>query len=217
MAKRVALPNGAVVQIASGYGTAIPFTTISNAAPPLVNANAHGLTADDYVLVDSGWCELDGRGYKVGVTDVDTLTLKGADTTDTTFFPPGSGSGDLLPVSGWVDLPCITDSALNGGEPQSVTVACLQEKNESEIPNGYSAQSMQFTIAYDPKSASLPILKDLTKREARSMIRVIVPGMVELIYPGYISLSPAPTLTRGEVMTRVLTVRISEITEYPEV
>lgn len=215
MAKRLALPNGATVQIATAFAAPKAFTAITNASPPVLTAAAHGLTADDYVMVESSWCEIDGRAFKVGVTDVDTVTLVGANTTNTTKYPAGGGvPGNLLEVTGWTDLPCITDSSMTGGEAQFTEVACLQEDSPTNLPNGFSAATMSFTVSDDDGSAAIGIIEALSEDQEMSVIRVVLRGGKEILYPGYVSITPAPTLTRGEVMTRTVSISISKITKY---
>ncbi len=215
MAKRLALPNGATVQIATAFGAPKTVDSITNAAPPVLDATAHGLTAGDYVMVESSWCEIDGRAFKVGVTDVDTVTLVGADTTNTTKYPAGGGvPASLLEVTGWTDLPCITDSSMTGGEAQFTEVACLQEDSPTNLPNGFSAATMQFTVSDDDNSAAIGIIEALSEDQEMSVIRVVLRGGKEILYPGYVSITPAPTLTRGEVMTRVVSISLSKITKY---
>lgn len=215
MAKRLALPNGATVQIATGFAAPKAVTSISNAAPPVLESDAHGLTAGDYVMVESAWCEIDGRAFKVGVTDVDTVTLVGANTTSTTKYPTGGGvPANLLEVSGWTDMPCITDSSMTGGEAQFTEVACLQEDSPTNLPNGFSAATMSFTVSDDDGSAAIGIIEALSEEQERSVIRVVLRGGKEILYPGYVSITPAPTLTRGEVMTRTVSISISKITKY---
>lgn len=215
MAKRLALPNGATVQIATAFAAPKTFTAITNAAPPVLTAAAHGLAEGDYVMVESSWCEIDGRAFKAGVTDTTTVTLEGADTTSTTKYPPGGGvPGSLLEVTGWTDLPCITDSSMTGGEAQFTEVACLQEDSPTNLPNGFSAATMTFTVADDDNSAAIGIIEALSEEQEMSVIRVVLRGGKEILYPGYVSITPAPTLTRGEVMTRVVSISISKITKY---
>lgn len=215
MAKRLALPNGATVQVATALGDAITVTAITNAAPPVLSATAHGLTAGDYVVVSSGWCELDQQAYKVGVVTADTFTLIGANTTNTTKYPAGGGAGSVQEVEGWSDLPCITESALAGGEPQYTDVECLQEDNPKRLFNGFSPIDWTLSVADDDTNPSIAILEDLSDTQETSVIRVILRSLAEKLYAGSISISPDSTLTRGEVMTRAVAVAVSKITKYP--
>lgn len=216
MAKRMKLPNGVKVFIATAFDTAISVDSISNAAPPIIEADAHGLVANDYVLVESAWCELDGRAYKVGVTDVDTLTLLRADTSDTLVFSPGGGvPASLLPVAGWTELPCITDSSVTGGEAQYTEVACLQEQNSTNLPNGFSPMTVSYTVSDDDGSTAIPIIEAISKAQETSVILLRFPNGKEILQPGYVSITPVPTLTRGEVMTRTISIALSDTTTYP--
>lgn len=214
MAKRLALPNGATVQIATSLSAAIPFTAITNAAPPVVTATAHGLTAGDYVMVQSGWCELDGRVFKIATSTADSFSLVGADTTDTTKFSPGQGAGGVEEITGWTDLPCIVNSATNGGEQQFTEVACLQEDSPTNLPNGFSAATLSFDISDDDSSTAIEIMEELTEDQETSVVRVGLRTGKEILYPGYVSITPFPTLTRGEVMTRTVSVAIKKVTKY---
>ncbi len=214
MSKRLALPNGATVQIATAFGAAISFTAITNAAPPVVTATAHGLIDGDYVMVQSGWCELDGRAFKVGAVDTDSFTLVGADTTDTVKYPAGSGAGSVQKITSWTDLPCIVNSSTTGGEQQFTEVACLQEDSPTNLPNGFSAASLSFDVSDDDSSAAIEIMEDLTEAQDTSVVRVLLRTMKEILYPGYVSITPFPTLTRGEVMTRTVSVSIKKVTRY---
>lgn len=214
MAKRLALPNGATVQIATGLDAPIAFTAITNASPPVVTSTAHGLLAGDYVVVSSGWCELDQQAYKVGAVDTDSFTLVGANTTNTTKYPAGGGAGSVAAVEGWVDLPCITNSALTGGEPQYVDVECLQEDNPKRLFNGMSPIDWQVSIADDDGNTSIDILEDLTETQETSVMRVILRSLAEKLYAGSFAISPDSTLSRGEVMTRTVGVAVSKITKY---
>lgn len=214
MAKRLALPNGATVQLATSFDDPVEFTSITNASPPVLTSTTHGLLAGDYVVVTSGWCELDQQAYKVGVVTADTFTLIGANTTNTTKFPAGGGAGSVKQVEAWVDLPCITNSALTGGEPQYVDVECLQEDNPKRLFNGMSPIDWQISIADDDNNTSIDLLEDLTETQDTSVMRVILRSLAEKLYAGSFAISPDSTLSRGEVMVRTVGVAVSKITKY---
>lgn len=215
MAKRMALPNGAVVQIATALDDAIVFTAISNAAPPVLSSVAHGLVAGDYVIVTSGWCELDQQAYKVGTVTDDTFTLLGANTTDTLKYPPGSGAGTVNQIEDWQDVPCITDSSLSGGEPQYVDVECLQEDNPKRLYNGMSPIDWTMQVADDDTNPSMAIFEDLTDTQETSVMRIVLRSRAEKLYAGSFAISPDSTMTRGQVMTRAVGIAVNKITRYP--
>ena len=101
----VKITNGSIVHIASGKAAAKNVTAATNAAEAVLTVAAHGLTAGDYVVVTSGWGSLNGRVFRVKAADTGTVTLEGADTTNTDKYPAGGGVGKIEKikcVSCWV-------------------------------------------------------------------------------------------------------------------
>jgi hypothetical protein len=100
----VKLPNGTTFAIASGYGSPITVTALSNASTAVATASAHGLTEGDFVEVTSGWSRLNGKVVRVGTADTGTFELEGIDTSSTTAYPAGSGIGTVRKISGWTQI-----------------------------------------------------------------------------------------------------------------
>ena len=98
------LPNGSTVFIATEMEAEKPFTGASNAAECVLTATAHGLQNGDYILVNSGWGDLNGCVFKVGDVQANTVKLIGIDTTNLTRFPTGSGGGTLQKIQTWQQL-----------------------------------------------------------------------------------------------------------------
>ncbi|WP_342649089.1 phage tail tube protein [Pseudomonas sp. REB1044] len=115
MAARFPLPNGAIVEIAATLGTAIPFTAITNAAPPVLSAAAHGLKANDMVLIDSGWAKLTDRAARVTSPTTDSFALGAVDTSNVDLYTPRAGVGSVIPVTGWVQISKVTGFTPSGG------------------------------------------------------------------------------------------------------
>ena len=76
------LPNGATLQIAATYGTAIPVTALSNANPAVATAAAHGLSDGDIIAVTSGWTRLNDRAARVADSLTGTFALENVNTTN---------------------------------------------------------------------------------------------------------------------------------------
>ena len=215
MAKRMELPNGAKVHTALELSVPITITAISNANPAVVSSAAHGLIAGDYVIVSSAWCELDGRAYRVGVTDVDTFTLLGADTTDTLDFSPGGGAGSFQSVESWAEVPCITETALTGGEAQWAESACLQEQSTTRLFNGFSPIDWQMSISDLDGNPAIERYEAVTKTQEPTVTRITLKSKKVKLYPGIHIISPDSNMVRGEVMVRTLNIAVTDITKYP--
>lgn len=215
MAKRMELPNGAKVHTALSMGAPVTITAITNANPAVVTAASHGLTAGDYVIINSPWCELDGRAFRVGVTDVDTFTLIGADTSDTTDFSPGGGAGSFQEVVSWTEVPCVTDTSLTGGEAQWAEVGCLQEQKTTRLFNGFSPIDWQMSVVDLDGNPAIERFEKVTKSQEPTITRITLKSGKVKLYPGIHIISPDSTMTRGEVMVRTLNIAVTDITKYP--
>jgi hypothetical protein len=215
MAKRMELPNGAKVHTALSMGAPVTITAITNANPAVVTAASHGLTAGDYVIINSPWCELDGRAFRVGVTDVDTFTLIGADTSDTTDFSPGGGAGSFQEVVSWTEVPCVTEINLTGGEAQWTEVGCLQEQKTTRLFNGFSPIDWQMSVVDLDGNPAIERFEEVTKSQEPTVTRITLKSGKVKLYPGIHIISQDSTMARGEVMVRTLNIAVTDITKYP--
>ena len=87
------VPTGTTFFIATAYAAAKNTTVVTNAAEAVVTCVGHGLSTNDAVEITSGWGRLNRSVFEVTMLTADTFKLTGIDTTNTTFFPPGSGIG----------------------------------------------------------------------------------------------------------------------------
>src|SRR5438067_1343798 len=78
---------------------------LTNANPALATSASHGYVDNDEVLVLSGWEDATNQVLRVDQQDVNTFTLLGLDTTNTRFFPTGSGIGTAQKIGTWVQIP----------------------------------------------------------------------------------------------------------------
>lgn len=197
----VQVPNGATVAIESGSGAAVAISAITNASPAAVTTSAvHGLTSGDFVEIVSGWSRLTNKIVRVTVTSTTAFTIDGYNTSDTSIYPAGGGTGTVAKVSGWTQLSQILSSGSDGGEQQFLTYQFLESDSQKRIPTFKNAAGLTFSVADD---ASLPgyILAKTANddRQARA-VKVTLPSGSFILYNCYISLNPTPTLTVNELM-----------------
>lgn len=197
----VSLPNGVIFALATAYGSAIPFSAITNANPPVLTSNAHGLANGDIVEVTSGWQKLNGRLFRVSGVATNSFSLEGVDTSSTVDFPAGSGVGSVRKVTTFQQISQVTDLTTSGGDQQFATYSFLENDFESQIPTQTSAQSVTMTLADDPNLAGYQALKTAaTKREIRGL-RAQYPNGSVAYYNGYVSLNETPNLQKGNINT----------------
>lgn len=195
------LPNGALIYIAGSYGDKVTITAISNASPAVVTAASHGLSKGDYVEITSGWNKLNECVYRVGETTTGTFELEGVDTTDTSKFPAGTGAGSFREIASWTQIQQITETSTDGGDAEYTEYEYLEDDYKRRIPTGYSAMSINLTIADDPSLPGYKVLKTAKTTRNLHAIKMQLPNASELLYNGYVSLNETPTTTKGEIMT----------------
>lgn len=205
----VSLPNGATVEIASGTGSALIVSAITNADPAAATSTAHGLTEGDYAIVTSGWSRLTDRVIRVGVVaDANTFELEDIDTTSTSVYPAGAGTGSVKEITGWTQLQQILTSTSNGGEQQFLDYQFLESDAAKRIPTFKSPAGLSFTVADDPTLAGYILAKAANDDRLPRAVRVNLPNGAKLLYYAYISLAPSPSLSVNEVMAVQVTLSL---------
>ena len=206
---RFPLPNGAILEVASVFGAAVPSTAITNAAPPVVTAAGHALTNNEVVLIDSGWGGIADRAAKVAAAATDSFSLAGLDTSNADTYTPGSGLGSVIPVSNWLEIPKITSLAVAGGEQQYLTLGYLAEDADRQMPTNRNPMTMTITVEDQPTLAYVPVVEGLSDAKTLTILRLKLRNKDQILYPGYVSISDTPTTERNAAMTRTISVAIA--------
>jgi hypothetical protein len=200
------LPNGSLVHIESGRGSALPVTVATNAAPCVMTSTAHGLNNGDIVIVSSGWGRISNRVYRVANKTTDTIELEGSDTTDTDIFSAGSGLGNLYKVTGWTELQQVLNPQSQGGEQQFGTVQFLADRDETRFPTNRSAAGLNMEIADDPTSAGQVLANVADEDGQPRAVRLSNINGSKTFYYGYITIGQTPTMDSNNVQRVPVTV-----------
>lgn len=204
----VHVPNGALVAIASGYGSILPVSNISNAMPAVVSSVAHGLTVGALIEVTSGWSRLTNKILRVGSVLTDSFTLEGYDTTSITVYPVGSGGGSVRAITGSTQLSQILTSTTDGGAQQFVNYQFLESTMESRIPTIKSAAGLTFEVADDATQAGYILAGIANDDRLPRAVTVTLPGGSKILYNAFVSLNRTPSLTINQVMASQVTLSL---------
>lgn len=204
----VSLPNGSIIAIASGYTTAVNVTAATNASPTVLTTATQSYAAGAFAEVTSGWSRLNSRIVRLSAATTSSATLEGIDSTSTSLYPAGGGTGSIRTISGWTQLSQILSSTSEGGEQQFTTFQFLEADAERRIPTNKSAAGITLTIADDPTLAGYQLAKTANDDRLPRAVRVTLPNGGILLYNAYISLSPIPSLTVNEVMSNQVTLSL---------
>lgn len=204
------LANGTTIEIESSTGSAIAFTAISNANPAVAaTATAHGLTQGDFVRVTSGWSRLSGKLVRVGAVTSTTFALENIDTTSTSLYPAGGGTGSVQEALTFVQIPQITGVTTDGGEQQFFTGQFLESDTEFRLPTVKSASGLTLTVADDPLQPAYPILVAANDSRTARGIRIRLANGSILLYFGLVSVNKTPTLEINTIMEYQVTLSLN--------
>lgn len=211
----VSLPNGAIVSIASGYGSSQTMSALTNANPGVATVTGHGLTDGDIIEVTSGWSKLDGRIVRIDNGATNDFELEGINTSNTTNYPAGSGTGSIRDISAWTQLTQILNSSSQGGEPQFANYQFLEDDTQRQIPTNKSAQALQLSLADDQSLPWYAVLEAADEDRLARAIRVVLPSGAILLYNATVSFNKTPSLTINEVMALQCVLSLSApVTRY---
>lgn len=212
----VSLPNGSIIAIASGYATSKTMSAVTNANPGVATLEAsHGVVLGDFLEVTSGWTRLTNRIVRAGTVSTNDVQLEGINTTSTSLFPAGSGTGSVREITGWTQLSQITSSSSSGGEQQFLDYQLLEADSQTRIPTFKSPAVITLSVAYDPNLAGYQLAKTANDDRAPRAVRITLSNGSLLLYNAYISLGTIPTLTVNELMTVEVTLALlSEPVRY---
>jgi hypothetical protein len=205
----VTLPNGALVAIASGYDAADIMSAVTNAKPAVATlATGHGIVANDYIEVTSGWSRLTDKVVRAGTVAGDTVELLGVDSSMLSVYAAGGGAGSVRKVTGWTQLSQILQSTSSGGEQQFLEYQFLESDAQKRIPTFKSAAGLSFSIADDPTQPGYLLAAQANDDRLPRAVRISLPNGATIVYNAYISLNKTPSLTVNEIMACEVTLSL---------
>jgi hypothetical protein len=204
----VTLPNGALVAIASGYGSVLTMTVLTNASPAVATVTAHGFANGDFVEITSGWSRLDQKVVRVAGVTANTFNLENIDSTLTSIYPAGTGIGSVRRVTGYTQLSQILTSSSSGGEQQFLEYQFLESDAQRRIPTFKSASGLTFSVADDATLPGYILASAANDDRLRRAIRITLPSASILSYNGFISINKTPSLSVNELMAVEATISL---------
>lgn len=196
------IPNGAQLYMGLTYSSDKVITAITNANPPVASSTAHGLSANDVVVLNTGWSDFQDRTVKVTAPDANTfgILLDDDDTTDVNRFPSGGGAGKAKKVETWVEITQILNSATEGGDPTYVTGKPLNPPIEFRIPTGNSASGWNLDLGYDRSLPWYPALQNVSRSRTSQAFKLRLVSGDEIYYNCVVFFNGQPSLNVDQVM-----------------
>lgn len=193
--------EGSSQQFSQTFAAAKTITALTNANPAVATSVAHGYTTGDEILLTSGWEDATDTVVKVTVLTADTFSLSGMDTTNTGFFPVGTGTGTAQKISGWTVIPQILTISGSGGDARFTDVQLLSKRNGIKVPTGFNAISITMSLAHDATQAAYITMLGISRNLSKVAFKQVVSGGSVTYGYGYLSVSEMPKLNSNAVNT----------------
>ena len=201
------LPSGTLLSVATAFATAKTVTGISNAAEAVVSCTAHGYQVGDIVQIYSAWGRLNRRAVKVKSVTTDTFVAEGIDTSNTEFFPNGSGGGTVRKISTFTQISKYLNANSSGGDPKNVTVRFMDEDVETTLNDGFTAVQETFEIDADQYgTAAYNALRQLSDVQTDTVLKKTLKNGSVIFTPCTVALNENVRMADGQILTNTVSI-----------
>lgn len=195
------------MSVATTIAAAKTVTDISNAAEASVSCTAHGYSVGDIIQLYSGWGRLNRRAVKVKSVTTDAFVADSIDTTNTEFFPSGSGGGTCRKLTTFTQISKYLNPTQSGGDPKPVTVKFMDEDTETTLNDGFSAVTESFEIDADQfGTAQYSALRTLSEVQTDTVLKKTLKSGAVIFTPCTIALNENVKLADGSIMTNMVSI-----------
>lgn len=195
------LPEGSSQQFANTFATAKTISAVINANPAVATSTAHGYVTGDEILFNSGWEDAADSVFKIEVVDANSFKILGLDSSNTSFFPTGSGVGTAQKVTGWTAIPQVLTISSSGGDARFTDVNPLAKRNGIRIPTGFNATSVTLSLGYDATNANYKAMLGISRNLSKVAFKQVLAGGSTQYGYGYMNVSEFPQLNNNQVNT----------------
>lgn len=201
----ITLAVGTVVSIASTYGASKTMSAISNATSAVATLEAsHGVIVTDYVEVTSAWDRLNGRIARASAVATNDVTLLNIDTSSTSRYPVGTGTGSVREVTAWTTIGQITSEiSVTGGEQQFADITTLSDNIQKQIPTVRNPIQVTLPLFDDPTLSFVDIVRAAADGATATAVRFVYPNGSILVANAYWSIQEVPTIQDSTLRGRI--------------
>lgn len=195
-------PTGTIYSVATAFATAKTVSAITNAVEASVSCTAHGYSVGDVLQIFSGWGKLNRRAIRVKSATTDAFVAEGINTTNTEFYPSGSGVGTVRKATTFTTVNKILNQQNSGGEPKNITVKFLESDSEESIFDGFTAVTESFDIDADEfGGTAYNALVALTEVQTDTLLKKTLKSGSMIFTPARIALNENVKMSDGSIMT----------------
>ena len=201
----ITLAIGTQVQIASAYGTSKAMSALSNASEAVATLESgHSVGAGDYFEMTSGWARATSRMFRAKSVSTNDVTVEGFNTSSTTLFPAGSGTGSVREISTWATITQLTRQLqVSGGTQQYADVSTLDDVLDKRLPTTRGAIDVSLPVFFDPSLSWWATVLAASETSTPTAVRFLFPNGSKLLAVAYWSLQQVPTIEDSTLRSRI--------------
>lgn len=198
----ITLATGTQLAIASTFGTAVNMTAVTNATEAVATlAAGHGVVVGDFLEITSGWDLLTGRIVRAKAVSTNDVTLEGINTTSTTNYPAGTGTGTIRRITAWTTISQVQSFSTAGGDLNFADITTITDKTQKQIPTTRSAQTFNLTIFDDASTAGQIAVQAASDASTPAAFRIVFPNASRMVINGYWSIGASPKVEVNAPLT----------------
>jgi hypothetical protein len=195
----ITLTTGTVAAIASTYGSSVTMSAITNAAEAVATlAASHGVGVGDYLEVTSGWGRLDKKIVRAKTVATNDVTFESINTSNTTTFPAGSGTGSIRRITAWTNLTQVQGSATSGGDLQFTDITTIEDTVQKQAPTVRGAVTVNLTVFDDPSLSWYSAVTTADDARTPYAVRFSFPNSSKLVANAYWNLQRTPSFATND-------------------
>lgn len=167
---------GCKFYVSSGLASAKTVSSVTNAAPPVVNSTAHGYSNGNEIVLFNNWDFLKSTVVQASSVAANSWAIAGYDSTDTNYYPTAGSAGTSQLVSGWLPMGQILGIDTQGGDANFEDLKPFDSLVGTKVFSGFAGASVTFTLGWDPADATQQSLQTTSRVAGKRAIKFALPG-----------------------------------------
>jgi Phage tail tube protein, TTP len=206
----ITLAIGTTVSIAATYGSTKAMSAITNATEAVATLEAsHGIVVGDIFEITSGWDLLNGRVVRAKVVATNDVTLEGVDTSDTSKFPVGSGTGSIREVATWQEITQIKRTfQVSGGTQNYADTSTLKNHDDTRMPTSRAPYDVSLPVFDDPSANFVAVVGAAHETATATAGRFVYPNGGKTYFNAYWTIGRVAT-TENDTLKNDITASFS--------
>lgn len=183
---------GAKFYVSQALAAAKTISSVTNAAPPVVNSTAHGYADNDEIVVFNNWDFMKSAVVRASASSANTFAVAGYDTTDTNYYPAAGSAGTAQKITGWLPMGQILGFDVSGGDASFEELTPFDSLVATKIFKGFSGVSFSITLGWDRTDATQQSMQTTSRVAGKRAMKIALPGGGFCYGYGTLVASPLP-------------------------